>query len=171
LRRKRFVPKLTSFSQTGTMAEARSSCRRLLEPRVSPLSAFTQTARRTATVTNGIESDRHFESLDGRRVAKDAATDFTRYASDVETQKKQVAQLTTMVSELQTALDSRVVIERANGMLAERFDLPIQEAFELLRDAARDSRRQLRAIAVDVVDSGRRTPHEIANARGRDEPS
>jgi hypothetical protein len=34
-------------------------------------------------------------------------------------------------SQLQSALDSRVAIEQANGMLAERFDLQFVEAFRV----------------------------------------
>src|SRR3954452_5422550 len=39
--------------------------------------------------------------------------------------------------QLQAALDSRVVIEQAKGMLRERIGLPIETAFQLLRSGAR----------------------------------
>jgi hypothetical protein len=65
-------------------------------------------------------------------------------------------------SQLQSALDSRVAIEQANGMLAERFDLQFVEAFELLRSAARSSRKEVRAIAEELRAS-RRTPAEIVD--------
>jgi AmiR/NasT family two-component response regulator len=68
------------------------------------------------------------------------------------------------VSELQTALDSRVVIEQAVGMLAERFELSVGDAFELLRRAARNSRRELRTLATETIQS-RMTPPAIAAAR------
>jgi hypothetical protein len=65
------------------------------------------------------------------------------------------------VGQLQTALDSRVVIERAVGILRERFDLPLEDAFELLRAAARNSRREIRALARELGTSWE-TPAEIA---------
>jgi AmiR/NasT family two-component response regulator len=70
------------------------------------------------------------------------------------------------VVQLEGALESRVVIERAVGMLAERFEVGIAEAFDLLRRAARDSRGQLSALAAEVTAS-RTTPPAIAAALGR----
>jgi hypothetical protein len=64
-------------------------------------------------------------------------------------------------SQLQAALDSRVVIEQAIGILAERFGLPFPDAFELLRAAARNSRREVRSLAQELGTS-RTTPPEIA---------
>jgi AmiR/NasT family two-component response regulator len=69
-------------------------------------------------------------------------------------------------TQLETALKSRVVIEQAVGMLAERFDLSVAEGFTLLRHASRDSRRQLRALATELTET-RTTPTEIAAARVR----
>jgi hypothetical protein len=66
------------------------------------------------------------------------------------------------VSELQDALDSRVIIEQAIGILAERFDLPIPDAFEVLRSAARNSRREVRSVAEEVRVS-RETPVAIGD--------
>lgn len=65
------------------------------------------------------------------------------------------------------ALASRVVIERAIGMLAERFDLSVIQAFELLRSAARASRRQVRSLAEEITERLRMTPSEVADARRR----
>jgi AmiR/NasT family two-component response regulator len=66
--------------------------------------------------------------------------------------------------QLQRALDSRIVIEQAVGMLAERFDLNVTEAFELLRRAARNSRRELRTLATETIQT-RVTPTEITAAQ------
>jgi AmiR/NasT family two-component response regulator len=52
---------------------------------------------------------------------------------------------------LQHALDSRVAIEQAKGMLAERTKLDMDQAFRMLRTFARDSRRHLTAVAEAVV--------------------
>src|SRR5207244_4339933 len=61
---------------------------------------------------------------------------------------------------LQRALDTRVVIEQAKGVLAERFDVDVHEAFRVLRLAARNNRVRLRDLATCVVES-RQTPPEI----------
>jgi AmiR/NasT family two-component response regulator len=81
----------------------------------------------------------------------DELESLTRYA-DVQERR---------VSQLQTALDSRVVIEQAVGMLAERFELSVSDAFELLRRAARNSRGELRALATETIQN-RSTPPAIA---------
>ena len=65
---------------------------------------------------------------------------------------------------LQRALDTRVVIEQAKGVLAERFGLEIHEAFDVLRMAARSNRTRLRDLAERVVES-RQTPPEIEQTR------
>ena len=65
---------------------------------------------------------------------------------------------------LQRALDSRIVIEQAKGILAERFDVDVHEAFRVLRLAARNNRVRLRDLAARVVES-RVTPREIEEAR------
>jgi AmiR/NasT family two-component response regulator len=66
------------------------------------------------------------------------------------------------VNQLQSALGSRVVIEQAIGMLAERFNLPFTEAFELLRAGARNTRQQVSAIAEELRET-RLTPPEISD--------
>jgi hypothetical protein len=66
--------------------------------------------------------------------------------------------------QLQTALDTRIVIEQAKGVLAERLGLPVGEAFELLRRAARTSSQKIHALAEQVV-SSRETPEAIRRVR------
>jgi GAF domain-containing protein len=56
-----------------------------------------------------------------------------------------------LAAELQVALDSRVVIEQAKGVLVGRHGLTTREAFERLRRQARDQRRPLAAVARAVV--------------------
>src|SRR5438094_2708069 len=65
------------------------------------------------------------------------------------------------VAQLQTALESRVAIEQAKGVLSERYAIDAQAAFELLRLAARSSRNELRMLAQRVLDEPE-TPTEIA---------
>jgi AmiR/NasT family two-component response regulator len=78
--------------------------------------------------------------------------------------QRRVSELQTTVSQLQAALDSRVAIERAVGMLAERLDLPLRDAFEVLRAAVRNSRREVRALAEQIMQSRSKTPAEVLAA-------
>ena len=55
-----------------------------------------------------------------------------------------------------------MVIEQAIGILAERFVLPFADAFEVLRAAARNSRREVRAVAEELRAS-RDTPLSISD--------
>ena len=63
-------------------------------------------------------------------------------------------------SQLQQALDSRIVIEQAKGILAERHGIGIEEAFHALRRGARSNRVQLHELAAHVVASPT-TPREV----------
>ncbi len=54
-------------------------------------------------------------------------------------------------AQLQTALTSRVRLEQAKGMIAERHSLDIDTAFELLRTYARSNHRQISDVALSVV--------------------
>lgn len=58
----------------------------------------------------------------------------------------------TVARQLQRALDSRVVIEQAKGMLAARRNISPEEAFDLLRRHARSTNTRLHALCQDVVD-------------------
>jgi GAF domain-containing protein len=61
-----------------------------------------------------------------------------------------------LAGELQGALDSRVVIEQAKGVLVGRHGLTTREAFERLRGQARDQRRPLAEVARSVVSAAER---------------
>jgi hypothetical protein len=53
--------------------------------------------------------------------------------------------------QLRTALVTRIVIEQAKGLLAERLRVQVDEAFERLRREARNRRMKLHALAAAVV--------------------
>lgn len=55
---------------------------------------------------------------------------------------------------LQIALDSRVVIEQAKGVVATRKDVDMAEAFDRLRRYARERNRKLHDVAAEIVSGG-----------------
>ncbi len=56
-----------------------------------------------------------------------------------------------VVDQLQTALDSRVIIEQAKGVLAERHGIDPSTAFTLLRGHARKHGQRLADLAAAVI--------------------
>jgi hypothetical protein len=72
----------------------------------------------------------------------------------------------TVNEQLQTALDSRIVLEQAKGVLAQQGSLQMDAAFEVLRRFARDHNLSLTAVAEAVVT--RRLPAQqlLAATRG-----
>jgi GAF domain-containing protein len=67
-------------------------------------------------------------------------------------QERKVAAAELVTEQLQLALESRVVIEQAKGMLAERHDITALEAFEVMRRHARERNRRLRDVCQDIID-------------------
>jgi transcriptional regulator with GAF, ATPase, and Fis domain len=57
-----------------------------------------------------------------------------------------------VAAQLQTALVSRIVIEQAKGVLAERGDLTMDDAFQVLRKHARDHNLRLHDVALGIVE-------------------
>jgi transcriptional regulator with GAF, ATPase, and Fis domain len=57
-----------------------------------------------------------------------------------------------LAEQLQTALNSRIVIEQAKGVIAERRRVDMDESFTLLRTTARTTNRRLSELARAVVD-------------------
>ncbi len=67
------------------------------------------------------------------------------------THHRQLQDQTELAVQLRTALDSRVSIEQAKGVIAAHAGVSVSTAFELLRSAARASQRPLSDLAADVV--------------------
>jgi hypothetical protein len=67
------------------------------------------------------------------------------------------------VAQLQHALTSRIVVEQAKGMLAERYSLTPEEAYELIRLAARSNGLKVHALSNSVLGSPRQTPAIIVD--------
>jgi AmiR/NasT family two-component response regulator len=96
-----------------------------------------------------------FDGIDGHALPAQMQAEMDRLVVYADAQERKVSQL-------QAALDSRVVVEQAIGILAERYELPAPDAFELLRAAARNSRREVRSLA-EQLGTSRETPSEIAD--------
>ena len=96
-----------------------------------------------------------FDGVDPRALPAQISAEMDRLVVYADAQERKVSQL-------QAALDSRVIVEQAIGILAERFDLPFEGAFEVLRAAARNSRREVRAVAEELRVS-RETPLAISD--------
>jgi GAF domain-containing protein len=73
-------------------------------------------------------------------------------------QERAIRRRDVLTSQLQTALNSRVVIEQAKGVLAERLHIPMQDAFTLLRSTSRNGNRRLSDLAQAVVDGAEELP-------------
>jgi len=71
--------------------------------------------------------------------------------------------------QLQHALDSRVAIEQAKGMVSERAQVGMEEAFERLRSYARSHNRRLTAVAAEIVRGS--LPIEAVAGPGADRPT
>jgi transcriptional regulator with GAF, ATPase, and Fis domain len=68
----------------------------------------------------------------------------------------------TLIDQLQTALNSRIIVEQAKGVLAERRGIKPSDAFTLLRNYARNHHHRLTELATAVVD-GSATATELLN--------
>jgi GAF domain-containing protein len=67
-------------------------------------------------------------------------------------QERSVRRKDTLNEQLQSALNSRVIIEQAKGKLAERLGIDVNQAFALLRDQARKRNQRLSDLARAFVD-------------------
>ncbi|HVA07807.1 MAG TPA: GAF and ANTAR domain-containing protein [Acidimicrobiales bacterium] len=67
-------------------------------------------------------------------------------------QERAIKHETDLASQLQGALNSRIVIEQAKGIVAERRQVGMDEAFALLRSYARSKRTRLSDVARAIID-------------------
>jgi len=67
-------------------------------------------------------------------------------------QQRAIQRRDLLTEQLQTALNSRVLIEQAKGVLAERHQVDVAQAFALLRNSARSHNRRLSDLSQAIVD-------------------
>ena len=84
------------------------------------------------------------DDIDAVRTLADIATAYIVRAGEL-------VEARTIADQLQRALDSRVIIEQAKGIISNRHEISVSEAFDVLRSHARRQRRPLREVSTDVV--------------------
>jgi GAF domain-containing protein len=87
------------------------------------------------------------EAIDAAQVLADIGAAYLLNASEL-------AQAQRTADQLQTALDSRVVIEQAKGVLAERLGVSTSEAFQRIRASARRHSTKIDHVCRRVIESG-----------------
>ena len=89
------------------------------------------------------------DDLQAARLLANMATSYVANASELERSER-------VREQLQRALDSRVVIEQAKGMVASQHEVGVDEAFKRMRDYARARNASLHTVAEAVVSLGLR---------------
>jgi transcriptional regulator with GAF, ATPase, and Fis domain len=80
-------------------------------------------------------------------------------------QQRAIHRRDTLTEQLQSALNSRILIEQAKGVLAERLHLDMAQAFALLRGNARRSNRRLSELAQAILDGSEQIPPTAGERR------
>lgn len=109
---------------------------------------FTYDGRTVGTLNVFSSRRTAFDSLDAQ-----VAEHLAEIVTVVMLLGRQLADGEALTRQLQQALDSRVLIEQAKGIYAERAGTTLDQAFEQLRRGARSSGRTLRVVAAEVVES------------------
>lgn len=78
-------------------------------------------------------------------------------------QERTVRESRGVIASLQGALNSRVIIEQAKGMLSERLQIDVDEAYVRLRAHARSTNRRFSDVAVDLL-NGRLDAHALTDS-------
>lgn len=86
--------------------------------------------------------------------SRGAATEFARFAGVAVANMRAYQSARELADNLQTALESRAVIDQAKGILIERHHLTAEQAFQHLVQASSRSNRKLREVADRLVQTG-----------------
>jgi len=89
------------------------------------------------------------DDLESARILADMATSYVVHASALNRERR-------LNEQLREALESRIVIEQAKGVLAAERGISVDAAFEVLRRHARSHSATLRSVAEAVVSLGLR---------------
>jgi GAF domain-containing protein len=89
---------------------------------------------------------------------------FTDMATIGILQQRAVREAQELAGQLQIALNSRVVIEQAKGILAERLNTDMEHAYQALRWYSRERNKRLRLVAAALV-NGDLDPDEFGRRR------
>ncbi len=79
-------------------------------------------------------------------------------------QERSIAAAETLTQQLQGALNSRIVIEQAKGVVAQSNGVSVDDAFMLLRSHSRSHHLRLTDVAREVV-SGERDPRQLGKPK------
>jgi transcriptional regulator with GAF, ATPase, and Fis domain len=80
-------------------------------------------------------------------------------------QQRAINRRDAVTEQLQAALNSRILIEQAKGLLAERLQVNVAEAFAILRSSARSRNRRLSDLARALVEGVEQLPPHPAGER------
>ena len=81
-------------------------------------------------------------------------------------QEQELRDSNVLAGQLQAALDSRILIEQAKGMLAEHFTIPVDNAFQVIRKYARGHNRKVADVAAAIT-SGKITSQALITPHGQ----
>ena len=93
----------------------------------------------------------HIDPGEMRRADVDAAQALADVATIAILQHRATVEVQVLNEQLNQALNSRIVIEQAKGMVAERKAVGMEEAFVTLRSYARNHNLRLADVARDVI--------------------
>jgi ANTAR domain len=151
------VPDLTSAMVLADLISAELSA----PDEAAAASAAAAGAAATATTS---EAERPGDHGTARDRTKSKVKAKVKEAAGTETSK-----LRTTIGQLEHALTARIRVEQAIGVLAERHRIQPRQAFEQLRNAARNRGRRVIDIATDVVASATnpllQLPDELSRPR------
>lgn len=100
----------------------------------------------------------HVDPGEMRKADVDAAQALADVATIAVLQHRAALEAQVLNDQLNHALNSRIVIEQAKGMVAERRNLDMEEAFSALRSHARNHNLRLADVARGVIDGSVSVP-------------